>query len=303
MEEADPHARWRPGGEEVVDAEPTPRTGGTEWLNGVRQRVRRRGEARPAPNELAEPRPSRVLVMVDAADGPLVSGRDLTRSYPGPQGVTALRGVSVHASGGDFVALLGPSGSGKSTLLGLLAGLDRPESGQVRWRGLPMVELPPEELLDLRRRRMGIVFQSFGLLPILSALENVALPLRVSGVRPVEANDRAAEWLEQLGLSDRFDNRVFELSAGQQQRVAVARSLVTDPEVVLADEPIAEVDSENAELILRALSAVSDRGGAVVCATHNPAALAFATRAVLLRDGMVETEGAPGDVLPGLSTD
>jgi putative ABC transport system ATP-binding protein len=283
---------------------PEPRQPETrEWLSAVRQRVRRPEEPVDPAASVQEEARGTVAVVVEASDGPLLEGTDLSRTYAGSQGVTALRGVSLRASSGDFVALLGPSGSGKSTLLGLLAGLDEPETGEVRWRGRSVSALLPEEVLDLRRRRMGIVFQSFGLLPILSALENVALPLRVAGVRPTVANDRATEWLERLGLADRFDNRVFELSAGQQQRVAVARSLVTDPEIVLADEPIAEVDSENAVLILHALSAVSDRGGAVVCATHNPAALGFATRAVLLRDGLVEAEGAPGDVLPGLSTD
>jgi putative ABC transport system ATP-binding protein len=237
------------------------------------------------------------------AVGPLLSAEDVVRTYPGAQGVTAVRGVSIEATSGEFVALLGPSGSGKTTLLGLLAGLDRPERGRVCWRGRPFAELSHREVIELRRTRLGVVFQSFGLLPTLSAVENVELPLRVAGSDLREAKRSAAEWLERLGLGDRLDNRVFELSAGQQQRVAIARALVIEPEVVLADEPIAEVDSENAELILQALSQVTARGGAVLCATHNPAALAYASRAVLLRDGVVEWIGTPEDVAGRLTTD
>ena len=150
---------------------------------------------------------------------------------------------------------------------------------------------------------MGIVFQSFGLLPALSAVENAELPLRVAGRSPKEARVRAADWLERLGLADRMDNRTFELSAGQQQRVAVARALITDPEVVLADEPIAEVDTENADLILEALWDVVRREGAVLAATHNPEVLRYANRAVLFRDGAVEAEGAPADVASQVTTD
>ena len=140
---------------------------------------------------------------------------------------------------------------------------------------------------------MGVVFQSFGLLPTLSAVENVELPLRVNGSPLDDARERASGWLERLGLTDRMHNRTFELSAGQQQRVAVARALITEPEVVLADEPIAEVDTENADLILAALWDVIGRGGAVLAATHNPEALRYANRVVLFRDGVIEAEGSP----------
>jgi putative ABC transport system ATP-binding protein len=217
--------------------------------------------------------------------------------------VSALRGVSLQAVPGEFVALLGPSGSGKSTLLGLMSGLDEPLEGRVCWHGRPFAELTHRQLLDVRRRGMGIVFQSFGLLPTLSALENAELPLRVAGADLRRARQVATGWLERLGLANRLDNRVFELSAGQQQRVAIARALVIEPEVVLADEPIAEVDTDNAELILEALAEVPARGGAVVCATHNPAALAHSTRAVMLRDGRIEASGTPSEVAGLLTTD
>ena len=242
--------------------------------------------------------------MRPAPDGtPLLSASDIVRRYPGRVGVTAVRGASIELRRRDFVALMGPSGSGKTTFLGVLSGLDRPDQGEVRWHGTPMAKLSAEGSLDLRRTGMGIVFQSFGLLPALSAIENAELPLRVAGSSPKEARARAAKWLDRLGLADRMDNRTFELSAGQQQRVAVARALITDPEVVLADEPIAEVDTENADLILEALWEVVRRDGAVLAATHNPEALRYANRVVLFRDGLVEAEGPPHELASHLTTD
>ncbi|HEX6399538.1 MAG TPA: ABC transporter ATP-binding protein, partial [Actinomycetota bacterium] len=204
---------------------------------------------------------------------------------------------------GDFVAFMGPSGSGKTTFLGVLAGLDRPEEGHVRWKGRPIEDLSGDERRELRRQRIGVVFQSFGLLPALSAVENVELPLRVNGSDLDEARQRAEDWLRRLGLETRMHNRTFELSAGQQQRVAVARALIHEPDVVLADEPIAEVDTENADLILEALWEVIRRDGAVVAATHNPEALRYANRVVLFRDGIVEQEGTPHEVAPHLTVD
>ena len=150
---------------------------------------------------------------------------------------------------------------------------------------------------------MGVVFQSFGLLPTLSAVENVELPLRIARVPLAEARERALAWIERLGLADRADNRTFELSAGQQQRVAVARALIAEPIVVLADEPIAEVDTENADVILDALWDVIRRGGAVLAATHNPEALRYANRVVLFHDGTVQAEGTPDEMSGHLTTD
>jgi putative ABC transport system ATP-binding protein len=234
---------------------------------------------------------------------PLLSGRDVVRTYRGPQGVQAVRGASVDLAPKDFVALMGPSGSGKTTLIGVLSGLDPPDAGKVTWKGRPIRSLSFEEQIELRRTGMGIVFQSFGLLPTLSAVENVELPLRVAGVALGEARERAEAWLRRLGLSDRLHNRTFELSAGQQQRVAVARALIPEPEVVLADEPIAEVDTENADLILEALWEVIRRGGAVLAATHNPEALRYSNRVVLFRDGVVEAEGKPEEIAARLTVD
>lgn len=233
----------------------------------------------------------------------LLEATDVVRRYPGAQGVVAVRGASMTVRPGDFVAFMGPSGSGKTTFLGVLAGLDRPEEGEVRWRGRPIDDLSGDDRRDLRRRRIGVVFQSFGLLPALSAVENVELPLRVNGSDLDEARQRAEDWLRRLGLETRLHNRTFELSAGQQQRVAVARALIHEPDVVLADEPIAEVDTENADLILEALWEVVRRDGAVVAATHNPEALRFANRVVLFRDGAVEREGSPQEIAPHLTVD
>ena len=233
----------------------------------------------------------------------LVEATDVVRRYPGARGVVAVRGASVAVRPRDFVALMGPSGSGKTTFLGVLAGLDPPDEGEVRWKDRAMSDLSADERRTLRRQGIGVVFQSFGLLPALSAVENVELPLRVNGSDLVEARERAESWLRRLGLETRMHNRTFELSAGQQQRVAVARALIHEPELVLADEPIAEVDTENADLILEALWDVIRRDGAVVAATHNPEALRYANRVVLFRDGVVEQEGTPLEVAAHLTTD
>ena len=245
------------------------------------------------PRRTSEPRP----------DAPLLEGDQVVRSYPGAQGVLAVRGASLTLARRDFVALMGPSGSGKTTFIGALSGLDAPDEGEVRWKGQPISSMSRADRSSLRRAGMGVVFQSFGLLPTLSAVENVELPLRVDGTPLDEARTRANTWLERLGLDDRTHNRTFELSAGQQQRVAVARALITEPEVVLADEPIAEVDTENADLILAALWDVVGRGGAVLAATHNPEALRYANRVVLFRDGAVEAEGSPDELAGHLTTD
>jgi putative ABC transport system ATP-binding protein len=234
---------------------------------------------------------------------PLLDAQGVVRRYRGPNGVTAVRGVSLSVAPKDFVAFMGPSGSGKTTFIGVLSGLDRPDEGTVTWKGRDIFGMSREETLALRRSGMGIVFQSFGLLPTLSAAENVELPLRVAGADLDEARDRSLHWLARLGLADRVDNRTFELSAGQQQRVAVARALIAEPEVVLADEPIAEVDTENADVILEALWEVIRRGGAVLAATHNPEALRYANRVVLFRDGRIEAEGSPVELRGHLTTD
>jgi ABC-type lipoprotein export system ATPase subunit len=233
---------------------------------------------------------------------PLIEAVDVERTYRGPTDVAAVRGVSLALRPGDLVALLGPSGSGKSTFLGMLAGLDEPDEGEVRWQGRSFATMSAEERRAVHQRGIGIVFQAYGLLPSLSAVENVALPLRVRG-EVQESRETATAMLERLDLRDRLEHRTFELSGGQQQRIAVARALVGQPLVVLADEPISEVDEVNGERILAALWEVASRGGAVVVATHDPQAIEYATRAVLFRDGRVEAEGDPADLRASLTTD
>jgi putative ABC transport system ATP-binding protein len=233
----------------------------------------------------------------------LLAATGIVRRYAGAGGVLAVRGASLALHAKDFVALMGPSGSGKTTFIGVMTGLDRPDDGEVTWAGRPLASLSDDERRTLRRTDMGVVFQSFGLLPTLSAVENVELPLRIAGAPLADARERALAWIERLGLADRSDNRTFELSAGQQQRVAVARALIAEPLVVLADEPIAEVDTENADLILDALWDVIRRGGAVLAATHNPEALRYANRVVLFHDGAVQAEGTPEELAGHLTTD
>ena len=233
----------------------------------------------------------------------LLEAEGIVRRHRGTNGVLAVRGASLALAPRDFVAFMGPSGSGKTTFIGVLSGLDPPDEGTVRWEGRDVFAMSRDETFAFRRTGTGIVFQSFGLLPTLSAAENVELPLRVAGVPLAETRDRALHWLERLGLADRVGNRTFELSAGQQQRVAVARALIAEPQIVLADEPIAEVDTENADLILEALWEVVRRGGAVLAATHNPEALRYANRVVLFRDGQIESEGSPEELQGHLTTE
>jgi len=217
--------------------------------------------------------------------------------------VTALRDVAIRVLPGEVVAIMGPSGSGKSTLLGLLAGLDRPTAGRVRWEGRPLEEIHETEVGRLRATGFGIVFQNFGLFPSMSARENVVLPQLMAGVTPGAAAAAAESWLARLGLGGRQGHRVNELSAGQQQRVAIARALACDPLVVLADEPTAELDGQAAVVVFATLAQVALRGGGVLVATHDPRVLPWSDRVVLLRDGRIEAEGTPGDVAGSMRTD
>jgi len=227
------------------------------------------------------------------ADGPVVIGRDLTKRYgEGAAAVDALRGVTVELERGSFTAIMGPSGSGKSTLMHLLAGLDRPTEGEV-WLGPTRLgDLGDSDLTRLRRSRVGFVFQSFNLLPVLTVEENVLLPLRIAG----ETIDR--EWLERMlvavALDERRHHRPAELSGGEQQRVALARALISRPEVIFADEPTGNLDSRATEIILHMLRrAVEDLGQTIALVSHDPAVAVRADRILFLEDGLIvrETEG------------
>jgi putative ABC transport system ATP-binding protein len=224
----------------------------------------------------------------------IVSCTDLRRVYgEGEAAVQALRGVTLEFPAGQFTAIMGPSGSGKSTLMHLLAGLDTPTSGSVTVDGREIGGLGDKALTQLRRDRLGFVFQSFNLVPVLTAEENIMLPLTLAGAKP----DRA--WVEQLidkvGLADRLTHRPAELSGGQQQRVAAARALVSRPAVVFADEPTGNLDSKSSEEVLRLLrTAVDEFGQSVVMVTHDPEAASYADRLVVLRDGLVVHDGDAG---------
>jgi putative ABC transport system ATP-binding protein len=210
---------------------------------------------------------------------------EVTRTYGrGPGAVHALRDVTTRVYGRELTAVTGPSGSGKSTFLQCAAGLDRPTSGRVRLAGREISRVGERTLTKIRRRRIGFVFQSFNLLPALTALENVLLPLRLDGERRDPA--RARRMLAQVGLDGRENARPGELSGGQQQRVAIARALITDPEVIFADEPTGALDDATAAGILRLLrEAVTHHGATVVVVTHDPAVESRADRVLSLSEG------------------
>ncbi|MEE6262745.1 ABC transporter ATP-binding protein [Plantactinospora sonchi] len=216
---------------------------------------------------------------------PILTAEELRLSF-GP--TRALDGVDIEIGAGEVVALLGPSGSGKSTLLHCLAGILRPDSGRVRYRGAALDELSEEALGRLRRAEFGFVFQFGSLVPELTAVENVALPLRLGGARRRPAEDQARQWLDRLGVADVAGKHPGEMSGGQGQRVAVARALVAGPRVVFADEPTGALDTFNGELVMEELmGAVRAEGTSVVLVTHEMRVAAYADRVVGLCDGAV----------------
>jgi putative ABC transport system ATP-binding protein len=224
----------------------------------------------------------------------IVTATDVRRRFgEGDAAVDALDGVSVDFERGRFSAIMGPSGSGKSTLMHILAGLDRPTSGTVQLDGTDITGLDDGDLTKLRRDKLGFVFQFFNLIPVLTAEENVTLPLSIAGQKPDK------EWIDRLiatvGLDDRRTHRPSELSGGQQQRVAVARALASHPAVVFADEPTGNLDSKASEEVLALLrQAVDEFGQTVVMVTHDPEAASHADRLLVLRDGKVVHDAAAG---------
>jgi putative ABC transport system ATP-binding protein len=222
-----------------------------------------------------------------SSNGTVVSARDLTRVYgEGETAVHALRGVSLEIPKGDLTAVMGPSGSGKSTLMHILAGLDKPTSGDVSVAGTAIGQLGDSDLTRLRRRHIGFVFQFFNLLPMLTAEENILLPLSIAGEKPDDGFFE--ELLHNVGLADRRSHRPSELSGGQQQRVAIARALVSRPTVVFADEPTGNLDSKTGSEILELLRhSVEAYGQTTVMVTHEPRAAAIADRVLFLADGAI----------------
>jgi len=223
---------------------------------------------------------------------PLVAASGLSKAYHlGAAVVPAIRRVTLTVDESEFVALQGPSGSGKTTLLNLLGLLDQPDEGEVLIRGEDSRSLSEDQRSDLRRDRFGFVFQSFNLIAVLSAEENVAYPMALAGVAPEERRQRARELLEAVGLSDKLGVRPDLLSGGQRQRVAIARALANRPAIVFADEPTANLDSRTAEEILGLMREISDSSGvAFLFATHDPRVVARARRIVTLHDGSIETD-------------
>lgn len=217
---------------------------------------------------------------------------NLTKQYgEGDLSVVALGGMSASIQKGEFVAVMGPSGCGKSTLLHLAGGLDRPSSGRVSIEGVDLSKMKDGDLSVLRRRKIGFIFQFFNLMPILSAVENAALPLTLDGVPSAEAYVRARAWLQKVGLGNRMENRPDQLSGGQQQRVAIARALVSDPALVLADEPTGNLDSKSSEELAALLRQVAGTWGrSVLMVTHDARIAAYADRILFMKDGHLVDE-------------
>ncbi|MFJ9212300.1 ABC transporter ATP-binding protein [Streptomyces sp. NPDC102264] len=228
-------------------------------------------------------------VLAERSDGPMVRAEDLHRSYgTGPAAVHALRGASLDVARGELVALKGRSGAGKTTLLNLVGGLDSPDRGRVVIDGTDLATLGENGLLELRRDRIGFIFQSFGLIPILSAAENVGVPLRLRKADPREREERVALLLSLVGLTDHAAQRPGELSGGQQQRVSIARALANRPALLIADEPTGQLDAQTGLAVMELLrTVVHSEGVAALVATHDPQLLDLADRVVELSDGEI----------------
>jgi len=225
----------------------------------------------------------------------ILETRELTRTFErGEQRVHALRGVSLSVPQGERVAIIGPSGSGKSTLLHLVGGLDRPTSGTVLLDGKAIESYSDAALSAFRRRRLGFVFQFFNLLPTLTALENVALPLLLDGRALSTVAPRATELLDAMGLAERVSHHPAQLSGGEMQRVAIARAMIADPLLILADEPTGNLDSATGEAVLRLMhDTIRARGLTLVMVTHDARAASYANRVITVRDGRIESESRP----------
>ena len=209
----------------------------------------------------------------------------------GENKVHALKGINMELKKGEFVAFMGPSGSGKTTLLNLIGVLDKPSKGKIYVDGIDLTVLKEKDLTKLRRSTIGFIFQFYNLIPVLSAFENVELPMLIAGVATKERENRARELLEMVGLADRLHHRPDELSGGEQQRVAIVRALANKPSIVLADEPTGDLDSKTGKEVVQALRDLSNREGAtVIVVTHDPIVASMTSRIFEMRDGMIIKE-------------
>jgi putative ABC transport system ATP-binding protein len=231
-------------------------------------------------------------VSTPGGEAPLIRVRALAKSYRrGDQLIPVLQGIELEVRAGEFVALMGPSGSGKSTLLNLLAGIDQPSGGTIEIGGIDIATLDEGELADWRAANVGFIFQFYNLMPVLSARENVELPLLLTALSARERAQRVDDVMAMVGLSDRADHYPNELSGGQQQRVAIARALVTDPSLIVADEPTGDLDRATGEEVLKLMDAlVRELGKTIVMVTHDPKAAARAHRLVHLEKGVLVDE-------------
>ncbi|MGE5808692.1 MAG: ABC transporter ATP-binding protein [Nitrospirota bacterium] len=221
--------------------------------------------------------------------------KNVTRTYThGTREIRALRAVSLRISAGEFLSVMGPSGSGKSTLLNLIGGLDQPTSGEIFIDDRPLHGISDDELTLIRRRRVGFIFQFFNLLPVLTAAENVALPLLLEGLAFSAVRPKAEALLAKVGLAERVEHRPEQLSGGEMQRVAIARALVAGPAVLLADEPTGNLDSRTSQEIFGLLKGLHDEGQTIIMVTHDQKAASYGTRVITLQDGCVAADTAPG---------
>lgn len=221
----------------------------------------------------------------------IIQVRDLRKTYKmGSEVIHALRSVSLDVFKNEYVALMGPSGSGKSTLMNILGCLDSPSEGSYILNEIDVSSMSDGELAEVRNKQIGFVFQTFNLLPRLSALENVALPLVYSGISKKERLEKAAMVLEQVNLKDRMTHKPNELSGGQRQRVAIARALVNDPAIILADEPTGNLDSKTSVEIMNIFESIHQSGNTVIIVTHEPEIAEFARRVVRMKDGNIESD-------------
>ena len=234
-------------------------------------------------DQSASPRPAESIVTI----------RDLSKIYrQGEINVTALNRISLDIRNGEFLTLMGPSGSGKSTLLHIIAGIDRPTSGKCVVQGIDVTDLNESQLADWRNQNVGFIFQTFNLIPVLSAFENVELPLLLTRLNSRQRRKSVETALELVGLADRQKHLPKQLSGGQEQRVAIARALVTDPHLIVADEPTGNLDSHSAQEVLGILRTLSQEvGKTVIMVTHDPKAASFGTRTIHLEKGELSLEG------------